>query len=64
MAWWGALTQQFGELAAQAIKDLPAAATPAAPSPKPAAKKVAKKAVKKTTRTAARKAAPAARTRR
>ncbi len=26
MAWWGALTQQFGELAANAMKDLPAAA--------------------------------------
>jgi len=30
MAWWGALTQQFGELAANAMKDLPAAAAQAA----------------------------------
>lgn len=29
MAWWGALTQQFGELAAHAMKDLPAAAAAA-----------------------------------
>ena len=33
MQWWNALTQQFGELAANAIKDLP---TPAAAAAKPA----------------------------
>jgi hypothetical protein len=31
MKWWAALTQQFGELAAQAVKDLPS--TPPAPAP-------------------------------
>lgn len=40
MAWWGALTQQFGELAAKAMKDLPAGA-PAAPAPATAAAKKA-----------------------
>ncbi len=40
MAWWGALTQQFGELAAKAMKDLPAGA-PAAPAPAAAAAKKA-----------------------
>ena len=30
MQWWGALTQQFGQLAAQALKDVPAAIAPAA----------------------------------
>lgn len=30
MAWWGALTQQFGDIAANAMKDLPAAAAAAA----------------------------------
>jgi len=52
MQWWGALTQQFTELAAQAIKDVPAAAhagatpaaSPAAPKPsrRPAAKRAAR----------------------
>lgn len=36
MKWWGALTQQFTELAANAIKDLPAAAPSAAPAAAPA----------------------------
>jgi hypothetical protein len=61
MAWWGALTQQFTELAANAMKDVradAAAATTAAsavPGAKPAAvKKAARKAAKKP----ARKAAP------
>ncbi|MCP5286832.1 MAG: hypothetical protein H6933_18240 [Burkholderiaceae bacterium] len=52
MAWWGALTQQFGEIASNAMKDLPAAASAAAaaataaagasapaPAPTPAASK-------------------------
>lgn len=38
MQWWGALTQQFSELAAKTLKDLPAAA---ASAPAPAAKKAA-----------------------
>jgi hypothetical protein len=42
MAWWGALTQQFGELAANALKDLPAAAAGTA-APKPPAKKAGRK---------------------
>jgi len=33
MQWWGALTQQFGELAAQALKDVPASLGGAAPGP-------------------------------
>jgi hypothetical protein len=40
MQWWGALTQQFGELAAQALKDTPAALkgiADAATTPHPAA---------------------------
>ena len=49
MAWWGALTQQFGELAANAMKDMPSVApkapnvpaAPAAPKPAPAATKKA-----------------------
>jgi hypothetical protein len=62
MAWWGALTQQFGELAANALKEMPAAATATAatPAPKPAAKKAAGKAAKKPVN----RAATAPRTRR
>jgi hypothetical protein len=46
MQWWGALTQQFSELAANALKDLPSAAVPAAepPAPVPAKRSAAKKA--------------------
>jgi hypothetical protein len=49
MAWWGALTQQFGELAANAMKDLPAAAAAAtaAAAPAPAAKTAPAPAKKK-----------------
>jgi hypothetical protein len=49
MAWWGALTQQFGELAANAMKDLPAAAAAAtaAAAPAPAAKAAPAPAKKK-----------------
>ncbi|WP_164962488.1 PhaM family polyhydroxyalkanoate granule multifunctional regulatory protein [Rubrivivax sp. JA1026] len=53
MQWWGALTQQFGEIASAAMQDVRSAATPApAPAPAPA-KKAARKA-------AARPAAPRA----
>lgn len=39
MKWWGALTQQFTELAANTLKDLPAAAAPApAPAKAPPAR--------------------------
>lgn len=42
MQWWGALTQQFSELAAKTLQDLPAAAVPAAPAPTPAKKGAAR----------------------
>ena len=70
MAWWGALTQQFTELAANAMKDVRADAAAAAeaasgvPGTPPAAAKkavgkVAKKAARKTAkRAAAKKPAP------
>jgi hypothetical protein len=53
MQWWGALTKQFTELAATAMKD-----TAAAPPPKPAVKPARKPAAKKAAR---KKAAPRAR---
>ena len=53
MQWWGALTKQFTELAATAMKDTAAAAPPKA-ADKPARKPAAKKAPRK-------KAAPRAR---
>ncbi len=37
MAWWGALTKQFGDIAANAMKDLPAAAAAAAAAAVPTA---------------------------
>ena len=43
LQWWGALTQQFTDLAAQAMKDSAAAAMPAA-SPAPAALRKARAA--------------------
>jgi hypothetical protein len=66
MAWWGALTQQFTELAAKAMKDVRADAAAAAeaaagvPGTPPAAArkavgKVAKKAARKTAKRAAAK---------
>jgi len=57
MQWWGALTKQFTELAATAMKDgvAPAAAKPPAPA---AAKPARASAAKKTAR---KKAAPRAR---
>ena len=67
MHWWNALTQQFGEIAANAIKDNPSAAafattTAAAASPsragKPAAAKTTPAARKKPVKRAA-KATPA-----
>jgi len=51
MQWWGALTKQFTELAATAIKD----GGPATPPPQPVAKAARKPAVKKAAR---KKAAP------
>jgi hypothetical protein len=64
MAWWGSLTQQFAELAAQAMKDVradAAAAKPAAAAEpgaaKTAARKIAKKAAKKAAKRAAKTAA-------
>jgi hypothetical protein len=49
MRWWGALTQQFGQIAAQALKDV--AAEPPAPAP------ARKAAPRKPRRAAAAKAA-------
>jgi hypothetical protein len=63
MAWWGALTQQFTELAASAMKDVrtdaaASAAAKAAPAdPAAAATKVARSAAKKPAKKAAGKAA-------
>jgi len=61
MQWWGALTQQFGELAAQALKDVPAplGRAAAAPAPAPAAKAAAPRKPRQPTqpRTAARRRA-------
>jgi len=54
MQWWGALTKQFTELAATAMKDGAAAA----PAKKPAAERAPKPAAKKAAR---KKAAPRAR---
>ena len=54
MQWWGALTKQFTELAATAMKDGAAAA----PAKKPTAERTAKPAAKKAAR---KKAAPRAR---
>lgn len=50
MQWWGALTKQFGELAANAMKDLPKAV-------EPAAAKAAAAPARKAAATAARKPA-------
>lgn len=53
MAWWGALTQQFGDLAARTMKDM-AAEMPAAPAstaagtPPAKARGAAKKAARST----------------
>jgi hypothetical protein len=55
MAWWGALTQQFGELAAKAVKDT------AKESPKEGAAAVASSASKRTAAASRRPAAASAR---
>jgi hypothetical protein len=44
MQWWGALTQQFTELAATALKDTGAASAPAAAPKKAPARKRAGRA--------------------
>jgi hypothetical protein len=58
MAWWGALTQQFGELAANAMKDLPAAAASAASAVTAAATSASAAAAAPGAAPAAGKAAP------
>jgi hypothetical protein len=56
LQWWGALTQQFQEIAANAMKDV---ATASAPTPQPASASAAKGAAASgTKKTAARKSAP------
>jgi hypothetical protein len=42
MQWWGALTQQFTQLAAQALKDRPAESPAGAAAPAPASARPAK----------------------
>jgi hypothetical protein len=66
MQWWGALTQQFSELATNALKDLPSPiAAPAAQAPAPApVRKSAKPAAKRPATKKAAAAKPAARQRR
>ncbi len=56
MQWWGALTQQFGQIAAKALQDGagPAPTAAAATAAQPPARKAARKPARK----AARKAAP------
>ena len=56
MQWWGALTKQFTELAASALKDSPVAAPKAGATRKPAAAKK-KAAAKSAPRAAAKKRA-------
>jgi hypothetical protein len=57
MQWWTALTQQFGELAAKAMKDLP---VPAMPAASPAAKSAGSaKAAKAATSRAGARTGPA-----
>lgn len=60
LQWWGALTQQFTDLAAQAMKDSAAAAPKPAASPAPAAARTvrAAPAVAKTAAKTAARAAP------
>jgi hypothetical protein len=43
MQWWSALTHQFSELAANAMKDMPTTATPAHAAPAPARQRPAAK---------------------
>jgi hypothetical protein len=58
MQWWGALTQQFTELAASALKDVAAEVPkPAAEAPKAAASAPARKPAGKTAHKATRKRA-------
>jgi hypothetical protein len=66
MQWWGALTQQFGELAARALQDMPGVATGSAakaagqPAGKVAARTAARTAAKTATKAAAKAAGTAA----
>lgn len=59
MQWWGALTQQFSELAANALKDLPAPGSSPAPAKAPA-KSAAKPPRKAPTKAPARQTKAAA----
>jgi hypothetical protein len=60
MQMWNALTQQFQNIAATALKDVGSAASQVAAKPAPAAKKAASKAgtARAATRPAAKKTAP------
>lgn len=58
MLWWGALTQQFSDLAARTMQDLATQSPPGAPAGKPAATKPGPGKPTKRKPTAAKKAAP------
>jgi hypothetical protein len=60
MQWWGALTQQFQQIAATAMKEAAVRATPepAAPAPAPARQRSAAKKAPASAGKAAKKAAP------
>ncbi|MBK1715956.1 PhaM family polyhydroxyalkanoate granule multifunctional regulatory protein [Rubrivivax gelatinosus] len=57
MQWWGALTQQFSEIASAAMQDVKSAAVAPAPAPAPVPKKAAAKKSPAARRPAARKRA-------
>ena len=56
MQWWGAISQQFQTIAAQAVKDMQQHASPMQPAAKPTQPRKAKATAKTTTQTAAKKA--------
>lgn len=61
MQWWNALTQQFGELAASAIKDIPATPAATRAAARPTADAAAKGKAPAATKAAAARKKPAAR---
>ena len=61
MQWWNALTQQFGELAASAVKDIPAAPTTARAAAQTSGAAAAKGKAAPTAQAAAARKKPAAR---
>ena len=61
MQWWNALTQQFGELAASAIKDIPATPAATRAAARPTADAAVKGKASAATKAAAARKKPAAR---